>query len=1029
MKKAFKIVGLSAIALALFIAVLLFSLYHLIQVGEFRQFLISEIERRTHLKVRVGEAELQMGRVVGISFRDIALIEPDKDRPVITAEKALIRVALLPLLERKMVFNEIRFYRPTLRVERDEQGKIPLPGWMAQLPFRKQAEDQFTLDLREIKIEKGEVLFADPQPEANRASAYLRDLELTIRRIRASDLARSAAEASLKSTAHEEGRLAVEFGLKTAMEQQGDGSRVQLISKGKILFPEAGLDLGQAWLEAETRMEGLPASLVREYFARLLPVRGVRGILAPTLRWQGSPAQRLRVQGQIDFKELEVDAPDIFAGPVSPGSGRLQLEMEWTPQEIRFPRLEIHSTEINLSAQGSMRSLGEKEPFLEVNLTTPFLPLVRVRKYVPLKVLHSPQWEVLVKGMNQGEVKLTKAGVGGPLSGIRRMFEPGFENTLWLDAEVKGMGGNLPGDHPLPLRGISGRIVLEKGVLYYRNFKGMVGLSRLAEIEGSQKGILAGRKYLELRVKGEADLRQLRDQLKAGFIPDQAAKAVAVLQELSGKGRFGLLLRTDFASSHHYEGRLSLENARLRIDDFSLSQVKGELSFSPQEIRAEKVNALLGGSPVLIRVALRNLSEKPVFDLSVDSSGVKAGEALRLLLSLGSPQDAGTIRGSLRYQGFLAHSGERNLTGSLELIGVQIPLKIFRQPFREVRGKVILDGKGFDFQGVKGQVAGYRIDLAGRWRYLEKPQLTFTLNSPELDIATLLPQEEPRGNDWQDRLQVRGRMNIDKGRYEGFEFTDLKSDLTLDKRVWRLENFSAKSQGGTVQGAGAFIDAADGLRFSLEPKVQGVPVEGFLKWFDTGTREITGKVNLAGKFESQGATGAERKRNLSGNFQLEIKDGMARRLQLLVRILNVMDLTRWFSFQLPDLKQKGIRFRSITGDFKVKNGIYSTENLIVDSDDISITGAGQVDGPNDAIDAVLAFRPFPRVGSVVSYIPLIGPGIAGIKDSIMVASFRVQGPVDDATITPAPLSTLSEFFFSALKIPLKMIPLPSGEKK
>ncbi|TAK01366.1 hypothetical protein EPO44_09090, partial [bacterium] len=146
-------------------------------------------------------------------------------------------------------------------------------------------------------------------------------------------------------------------------------------------------------------------------------------------------------------------------------------------------------------------------------------------------------------------------------------------------------------------------------------------------------------------------------------------------------------------------------------------------------------------------------------------------------------------------------------------------------------------------------------------------------------------------------------------------------------------------------------------------------------------------------------------------------------------ILNVMDLTRWFSFQLPDLKQKGIRFRSVTGDFKVKRGIYSTENLIVDSDDISITGAGQVDGPNETIDALLALRPFPRVGSVVSYIPLIGPGIAGIKDSVMVASFHVQGPVDDAIITPAPLSTLSEFFFSALKIPQKLITLPGGGKK
>ena len=148
-----------------------------------------------------------------------------------------------------------------------------------------------------------------------------------------------------------------------------------------------------------------------------------------------------------------------------------------------------------------------------------------------------------------------------------------------------------------------------------------------------------------------------------------------------------------------------------------------------------------------------------------------------------------------------------------------------------------------------------------------------------------------------------------------------------------------------------------------------------------------------------------------------------------MRILNLMDLTRWFSLQVPDLTQKGIRFRSVTGDFKVKNGIYVTENLVVDSDDISITGAGQVDGPNEKIDAIIALRPFPRLGSVVSFIPLIGPGIAGIKDSVMVASFHVQGPVDDATITPAPLSTLSEFFFGALKIPQKLITIPGTGKK
>ncbi len=1027
MKRLLKIIGLLGIGLALFLAAVLFTFYRLVQVGELRQFFISEIEARTHLRVSIGPAKLRMGKIVGISFSELALTEPDTGRPVITAEKTVMRVALLPLLERKIVFYQMRFYRPTVRIEQDAQGRISLSSLTAYFPVQKQDEGQFALDLREIKIEQGEVIFADHRQEPGAVVAHLREVDLDLRRIQARDLPRPASEASSPAAAQGEEGLAVEFGLKTAVEGEKDGSKARLNSRGKILFPTDGFDLRQIWLDAETKIEGLPASLFWAYYGRLLPAKEIRGILAPNLRWQGSLARHVRVQGQVDFKQLVVDAPDLFPGAVTPGDGHLELEMEWTPREARFTRVELRSQEINLSAQGSVRSLGEKEPLLEVNLATPFLPLPTARKYFPSKALDSAFLESLVNGMNQGELKLTKAGVSGPLSGLRHLFEPGFEDLVSLDIEFKEAGGNLPGGRYLPLRGVSGRVVLEKGVLYYKNFRGMYGLSRLADVEGSQKGILSGRRVLELRARGEADLSQLREQLKLGFMPEQT---LDVLKEFSGRGRFGFLLRTDFAAARHYEGQLSLDNARVRVGDVALTQVKGDLSFSPSEIRAQRITGLLGGLPVLMRVVLGNyLTERAAFDLTVDSSGVKAGDALRFLLALGSPQDPGMVHGSLHYYGSLFSAAERNLSGSLELIGVQIPFKSFRQPFRDVRGRVTFDGKGFELQGVKAQVDGYGIDFSGRWRYLEKPQLLFTLNAPQMDIAYLLPHEERRENDWYDRLQARGRIRIGKGRYEGFEFSDLDTALALEKRVWRLENFSAKSSEGTVQGSGTFTDAVEGLRFSVEPKIQGVPIQGFLKWFDTGTRELTGNVNLNGQLESQGATGAERKRNLTGRFQLEIKDGLAKRMQLFVRILNVMDLTRWFSFQLPDLKQQGIRFRSVTGDFKVKQGVYSTENLVVDSDDISITGTGNYDGPNDVVDAVLALRPFPRLGSVVSYIPLIGPGIAGIKDSVLVTSFHVQGPVDDAVITPAPLSTLSEFFFSTLKIPQKMITIPGTGKK
>jgi uncharacterized protein YhdP len=706
------------------------------------------------------------------------------------------------------------------------------------------------------------------------------------------------------------------------------------------------------------------------------------------------------------------------------------VEVVWTPQEVRVPRFDLKSKEISLSVRGSGRSPGEKDPYLEMHLTTPFLPVLAARKYTSLKALESTAWDTLMRSVSQGEIKLTEVKFSGRLSEFRRMSEPGFEKQLSLDAEVRGVGGNLPGDRYLPVRDVSGRLVLENGILYYKGLRGSYGRSPLLEVEGSQRGVLTGQKLLDLRVRGEADLDELREQLNLRLLPAQVVRAGGLLEELGGRGKFRFFWRTDFASPAHFEGQLSLENASLRAGEFALTQVRGGISFSPRELSTEGVTALLAGSPVRLQLALRDyLSDKGSFDFVVDSSGVKAGVVERVLLSAGSLQDPGIVRGVIRYQGSLDSADDRRLSGTLELVGTQPPLKLFSEPPRDVSGRARFDDSGIDFQGIKGRLNGFEFDFKGQWRYAEKPDLTFTVSSPEMDLGRLLSRMDTGSSDWYDQLQAKGKVDIQKGRYAGFEFSDFSTDLAVEKRVWQLGNFSARSAGGTVRGSGSFTDHPEGLRFSIEPQVQGVPVQRLLSWFDIGTRQITGSVNLTGKLVSRGATGADRKRNLTGDFQLEIKDGVMSRLRLLVRILSLMDLTRWFSFELPDFNQKGIRFRTVTGDFHVKEGVYSTENFIVDSDDISITGAGHYDGPKDVIDAVVALRPFPRVSSIISYIPLIGPGLAGIKDSIMVASFRVQGPVEDATITPAPLGTLSEFFFSALKIPQKLITIPGMGKK
>jgi len=222
MKKLLKIIGLLGIGLALFLAAVLFIFYRLVQVGELRQFFISEIEARTHLRVSIGPAKLRMGKIVGISFGELALTEPDTGRPVITAEKTVMRVALLPLLERKIVFYQMRFYRPTVRMEQDAQGRISLSNLTAYFPVQKQDEGQFTLDLREIKIEQGEVIFADHRQEPGAVVAHLREVDLDLRRIRARDVANCPTSRRYASTVA--GDAAVSERAKPSMSQATAGT-------------------------------------------------------------------------------------------------------------------------------------------------------------------------------------------------------------------------------------------------------------------------------------------------------------------------------------------------------------------------------------------------------------------------------------------------------------------------------------------------------------------------------------------------------------------------------------------------------------------------------------------------------------------------------------------------------------------------------------------------------------------------------------------------------------------------------------
>jgi hypothetical protein len=1018
MKKLLAVVSFSAGAVLLFFAAATFAFYHLIEVGEFRRFLIDQFESRSGLRLEIGEAKVEIGWVLGVSFRDFTLHDPQRQIAVVTAPKVLIRVGLLPLMQRKIVFTGVALYEPKTEIVRDEQGRIPWLDAVLNLPIH-QKDSGFALDLRELRIEQGEVHITDRAAQREPIDTRLTSMTLAVRRLRSAAFLRPSAAVDDSAASS----VGLDFDVKTIV-RRGD-RQADIAAKGRMHFPGDDFDIRKAHMDAYLTSAKSPAALLWEYAVYPPTDAPPKGNLAYHVHWQGAWERGFHVTCEVLLRDFEAEAPDLFATPFTLDDGRIDATVDWSAQELRVQRLELRSKALSFTASGSVAGLDGGDPSVALRVSTPFLQVAEARRYVPTKLFQSPRFDDFASGLDRGEIKLNEAEFSGRLSDLRRVSDSEQPSPFSFDLEFRGVGGNYGVERPLPLSGAVGRVVLDKGVLQYKGLRAMLGRSRITELTGTQRRPFSDAGPLEFRLKGQADLAQLKEHA-AALLPTRVSKALGSIQDLGGRARLDLSMRGDSVANASLNGVATVDGARLRLGPIGLSGVRGEVRFSPDEIRADRATAKVNGGDVHLRVSLKNFSSGDgSFDVSADSPGISAGDALRLLLPFDGSKTPGIVRGAIRYRGSLASAEDRYLTGQLELVDVEVPLPVFAEPFRQVNGRLRLDGQTIDLEGMRAVVGGHTFTLDGRWRGGENPMFAFSLSSPDMDVQYILPRHVIPDEEWYERLQVRGKLALDAAKYDRFAFTDLTTDLILEKRTWRLERFAARAQGGTVQGSAAFTDRGEDGLFHIEPTVKGVPLQTVLSWFDVRTSEVTGDVQLVGMLDFSGKTVEERRRNLNGALRARVENGMMRRFQVAVRVLSFLDLSRWFTLKLPNINQEGIRFRSISADLKIARGVYSTQNFFLNGDDLRITGAGELDGAKGDIDFVIAVRPFPGLDTAWNYIPVLGTGLAAIKNSLLVASFNVRGPLTDPSVTPAPLSTLSEFFYGALAIPKGLIGFPT----
>jgi len=87
-----------------------------------KALVIPEAEKALNRKVDIGS--INAGLFSGISIKDFSIKEMDGIADFVTTKAFVLNYDLLPLLKKKLLINEIRLDKPTIRIHRDAEGKF-----------------------------------------------------------------------------------------------------------------------------------------------------------------------------------------------------------------------------------------------------------------------------------------------------------------------------------------------------------------------------------------------------------------------------------------------------------------------------------------------------------------------------------------------------------------------------------------------------------------------------------------------------------------------------------------------------------------------------------------------------------------------------------------------------------------------------------------------------------------------------------------------------------------------------------------
>jgi hypothetical protein len=612
-----------------------------------------------------------------------------------------------------------------------------------------------------------------------------------------------------------------------------------------------------------------------------------------------------------------------------------------------------------------------------------------------------------VKSELLSRVLASSRDVEGMAMPVFRLVGPPTAVTF-AGGEIKAQHVNLTNAYlPERLTALQGRFVLAEGETQFDQVTAHLD-DLTVQVQGGITGG-SGSVFRDLAVRVTGDATHMAQLLPAKPVPRGAIEGLAST----------MVVLTGPTGAPHLRGEVGLTESRVTIPSVLEKPTGAPVTIAFEgDILQSKAVALsrveISAPPLRLPIKGKiQLGEKFSIDAALATGTVSLSMVPEWIAKGGF--EAGNLELSLDIKGKDRDWRSWKTTGWLALNNGLMNVKGADGPIQDLYIRLLLARDTAELKRLSFRLLDSDLVLEGTMRnWTTKPAITAKMESNQMDIDLLIPkgQRAPIRDllEWLAATsKVSATASIARGHYKHLKFGALSARMTIQDGVLDLDRVSGQSTNGEIAGRVVVqLPRGEPAEAEVSLRATGLLVDDMYRLAGDKTGAITGEARITGTVRGHGRNPHGLYPTLNGKADILLENGHVFKSEKRAtwKIISILNLPAVLQGKV-DLDKSGLPYNKITATFTMRNGLFETENLIIDSPILKITAAGNYDLPTDQVDMVWAVSPFGSYSQFLKTIPLFGRLFAGERKGVATAMFSVKGSIDDPEVTYLPMKSFA----------------------